>query len=92
MDAKNAHPEMPEFSSLTEIMERFNNVPYDQFQLELNDWFKRNLVKSQGAEALQNLEHSCIGNLPALVSEIFHRAELLQALSEANIKAGNEDK
>ena len=92
MDAKNAHSEMPEFSSLTEIMERFNTVPYDQFQQELNDWFKRNLVKSQGVEALQNLESSGIGNLPALVSEIYHRAELLTALSEAKITTGNEDK
>jgi len=83
---------MPEFSSLTEIMERFNTVPYDQFQQELNDWFKRNLAKSQRAESLQNLESSGIGNLPALVSEIYHRAELLHALSEAKITAGNEDK
>jgi len=92
MDAKNAHPEMPEFSSLTEIMERFNTVPYDQFQQDLNDWFKRNLAKSQGTESLQNLETSGIGNLPALVSEIYHRAELLTALSEAKITTGNEEK
>jgi hypothetical protein len=92
MDAKKALPEMPEFSSLTEIMERFNTVPYDQFQQELNDWFKRNLAKSQGAESLQNLETSGIGNLPALVSEIYHRAELLTALSEAKITTGNEEK
>jgi hypothetical protein len=90
MDAKKAHPEMPEFSSLTEIMKRFNTVPYDQFQQELNDWFKRNLAKTQSAESLQKLESSGIGNLPALVSEIYHRAELLHALSEAKI-TGNED-
>ncbi|MEZ2334721.1 hypothetical protein AB6735_03765 [Mucilaginibacter sp. RCC_168] len=92
MDAKNALPEMPEFNSLTEIMERFNTVPYDQFQLELNEWFTRNLAKSQGAEELQNLDTSGIGNLPALVSEIYHRAELLHALSEAKITTGNEEK
>jgi hypothetical protein len=92
MDAKNALPEMPDFNSLTEIMERFNTVPYDQFQLELNDWFTRNLAKSQGVEELQNLDTSGIGNLPALVSEIYHRAELLHALSEAKITTGNEEK
>ena len=91
MDAKNAHPEMPEFNSLTEIMERFYTVPYDQFQQELNNWFSRSLAKSQSTEALQNLESSGTGNLPALVSEIYHRAELLTALSEAKI-TGNEDK
>ncbi|MDR6943700.1 hypothetical protein [Mucilaginibacter pocheonensis] len=92
MDAKNALPEMPEFSSLTEIMERFNTVPYDQFQQELNDWFTRNLAKSQCTNSLQNLETSGIGNLPALVSEIYHRAELQCALSEAKITTGNEEK
>lgn len=92
MDAKNALPEMPEFSSLTEIMERFNTVPYDQFQQELNEWFYRNLANSQNADALQDLENSGIESLPALVSEIYHRAELLGALSDAKISAGNEDK
>jgi len=92
MDAKKAFPEKPEFNSLTEIMERFNTVPYEQFQLELNDWFTRNLALRQDADALQNLETSGIGNLPALVSEIYHRAELLTALSEAKISPGNEDK
>ncbi|RYG06628.1 MAG: hypothetical protein EOO07_28875 [Chitinophagaceae bacterium] len=92
MDAQSALPEMPNFSSLTEIMERFNTVPYDQFQKELNEWFTRSLANSQNADALQNLENSCIGNLPALVSEIYHRAELLTALSEAKIQTGNESK
>lgn len=92
MDAKKALPEMPEFNSLTEIMERFNTVPYDQFQQELNDWFKKGLAKSQGANSLQILENSGLGKLPALVSEIYHRAELQHALSEAKITTGNEEK
>lgn len=92
MDANNALPEMPEFSSLTEIMERFNTVPYDQFQRELDEWFKRNLAKTQGGDSLQNLENSGLGKLPALVSEIYHRAELQHALSEAKITTGNEKK
>ena len=92
MDAQSALPEMPEFNSLTEIMERFNAVPYDQFQQELNDWFNRNLAKSQNGSELQNIKSSGIGNLPALVSEIYHRAELLTALSEAKIRTGNEEK
>lgn len=92
MDANNALPELPEFSSLTEIMERFKTVPYDQFQKEVNDWFHRNLGKSLEGSELQHLENSCIGNLPALVSEIYHRAELLGALSDAKITTGNEDK
>lgn len=92
MDAKNALPEMPQFNSLTEIMERFKSVPYDQFQKELNEWFTKSLAKYQGANSLQNLEPSGIGNLPALVSEIYHRAELQHTLSEAKITTGNEDK
>ena len=92
MDANNALLPMPEFSSLTEIMKRFYTVPYDQFQQELNDWFIRNLANSQGANSLQNLENSGLGNLPALVSEIYHCAELQSALSEAKITTGNEKK
>ena len=83
---------MPEFDSLTEIMERFKTVPYDQFQRELNDWFYRNLANNQEGSELQNPENSCIGNLPALVSEIYHRAELLSALSDVKITTGNENK
>ncbi|SEN01386.1 hypothetical protein SAMN05192574_102178 [Mucilaginibacter gossypiicola] len=92
MDAKKALPELPEFGSLTEIMERFKSVPYDQFQHELNDWFTRNLATSQDANSLQILENSGLGNIPALVSEIYHRAELQHALSEAKITTGNEEK
>ncbi|NOW95989.1 hypothetical protein [Mucilaginibacter sp. SG564] len=92
MDEKNALPEMPEFSSLAEIMERFRTVPYDQFQQELNDWFTRGLNKTQDANSLQNLENSGLGKLPALVSEIYYRAELQHALSEAKITTGNEEK
>jgi hypothetical protein len=92
MDAKNALPEMPEFNSLTEIMERFNTVPYDQFQKELNDWFYRSLASHQEMESQENLEHSGLGKLPALVSEIYHRAELLGVLSDAKITTGNENK
>ncbi len=92
MDELKAHSQSPDFSSLTEIMERFYTVPYDQFQEELNNWFYRNLGNEHDANDLQLSERSRIGKLPALVSEIFHRAELLNALSEAKIKAGNEDK
>ena len=92
MDAKNTLPETPEFKSLTEIMDRFNAVPYDQFQQELNDWFYRTLDMQQGGSGLQDLKTSGIGNLPALVSEIYHRAELLSALSDAKIITGNGDK
>lgn len=92
MDAQNAIPGKPEFNSLTEIMERFDTVPYDQFQQELDDWFHRNLAKSPGGGNLQNIKIPGIGNLPALVSEIYHRAELLHALSEAKITTGNEEK
>ena len=92
MDELKALPEMPEFGSLTEIMERFHAVPYDQFQSELNDWFYRNLANGRDSADLQNLENSGIGKLPALVSEIYHRAELLGALSDAKITTGNGDK
>lgn len=38
------HPQQPDFSSLSAIMKRFNEVPYTQFQKELNDYFDRNFT------------------------------------------------
>lgn len=91
MEDQKAHLQKPDFNSLTEIVERFYAIPYDQFQQELNDWFYSRLSPEQCAGELQNPETPSIGNLPTLVSEIYHRAELLSALSESKI-TGNEEK
>jgi hypothetical protein len=73
----------PEFNSLTEIMERFHHVPYEQFQKELHDWFMSNLL-SKG-EDLNDLQKEGLPDLPSFISEIYHRAEVLQALSDYQI-------
>ena len=43
----------PDFSLLSGIIQRSTQVPYEQFQQELNDWFKSGL-----AEKYPNLESS----------------------------------
>ncbi|EHQ24757.1 hypothetical protein Mucpa_0565 [Mucilaginibacter paludis DSM 18603] len=89
-EAEKSNPESPDFSTLTGIMERFHRVPYEQFQKELNDWFTGNL-REQGID-LNTLQEDGIIGLPNLISEIYHRAEVLQIMSENQIKGDHEDK
>ncbi len=45
---------VPDFSSLSMIMKRFNEVPFVQFQRELNTYFDRNFsVDDQELSSLQ---------------------------------------
>lgn len=90
MEASQSKPNTPDFSTLTGIMERFHRVPYEQFQRELNDWFTRNLLE-KGMD-LSTLQQNGFPDLPNLISSIYHRAEVLQTLSENQIKTDHEDK
>ena len=79
----------PTFSTLTEIMERFRAVPYEQFQQELQAWFEHGL-EAKGMDK-ETLEHTLPG-IPHLISGIYHRAEVQQTLSEHHItRAGHDD-
>jgi hypothetical protein len=80
----------PSFSTLTEIMERFQTVPYEQFQQELQDWFMRSL-EAQGRNA-EDLAQQGFPNLPELISNIYHQAEVMQTLSENQIKSHENDR
>lgn len=71
---------MPDFGSLTGIMERFAQIPYEQFQQELHDWFYTSL--SEKGIDLQQLQDKGFANLPKLVSFIYHDAELKQLLND----------
>jgi len=70
----------PDFSTIIEIMERFAQIPYEQFQQELHDWFYNSL--SEKGIDLQQLQDKGFTHLPDLVSFIYHEAELKQLLND----------
>ena len=81
----------PDFSSLTGIMERFYNVPFEQFQVELNDWFSKALLeKGIDLAKLDASDFPNLSNVPELVSKIYHQAELLKTLSDSKINPSDE--
>jgi hypothetical protein len=80
----------PNFGSLSEIMERFGHVPYEQFQKDLNDWFITGL-KENGV-SIADLEKQGYPDLSTLISSIYHKAEVLQTLADLKIKPDHESK
>jgi hypothetical protein len=80
----------PKFGSLTKIMERFGQVPYEQFQQELNDWFIAGL-KENGMD-MADLEKQGYPDLSTMISSIYHKAEVLQTLADVKIKPDHESK
>lgn len=83
----------PSFSSLTEIMDHFYNVPFEQFQKELNDWFSKSLLeKGNGTGKLQNLGITNLSSIQDLASKFYHQAELLKTISESKINLPDESK
>ncbi|MBK0378548.1 hypothetical protein [Mucilaginibacter segetis] len=89
MDELKPQSETPRFGSLTEIMDRFAQVPYEQFQQELNDWFLGELT-ARGIDA-QQLEKELPG-LSSLISNIYHQAELAELLSHHLTKKDDGEK
>lgn len=89
MDELKLSNQTPTFSTLTEIMERFRAVPYEEFQQELQAWFERGLA-DQGMDQAA-LEQSLQG-FSQLIDGIYHRAEVQQTLSDHHItRSGNDD-
>ncbi|MBD1362976.1 hypothetical protein IDJ77_04060 [Mucilaginibacter sp. ZT4R22] len=80
MDALKPNNSRPDFGSLTGIMERFAQIPYEQFQQELHDWFYNSL--SEKGIDLQQLQDKGLTRLSDLVSFIYHEAELKQLLND----------
>ena len=78
----------PDFGTLAEIMERFREVPYEQFQKELQAWFEQGL-KAQGRNT-SNLADEGFPNLPELISRIYHQAEVNQTLSDNQITPNHD--
>lgn len=71
------------FSSITEIMEHFRTVPYEQFQQELQSWFEQGLAKQRAVNPVDRQAPPAFANLRELVSFIYHDAELKQLLNES---------
>ena len=80
MDELKPNKNTPDFGTLTGIMERFAQIPYEQFQQELHDWFYNSL--SEKGIDLQQLQDKGLTGLPELVSFIYHEAELKQLLND----------
>lgn len=80
MDDLKPQKSTPDFGTLTGIMERFAQIPYEQFQQELHDWFYTSL--SEKGIDLQQLQDKGFTNLRELVSFIYHDAELKQLLND----------
>lgn len=80
MDDLKPNNSIPDFGSLTGIMERFAQIPYEQFQQELHDWFYTSL--SEKGIDLRQSQDKGLADLPELVSFIYHDAELKQLLND----------
>ena len=80
MDDLKPQNSTPDFGTLTGIMERFAQVPYEQFQRELNDWFYGSLSE-KGIDQSQ-LQEKGLASLPDLISFIYHEAEVKQLLND----------
>lgn len=47
MDVKQAEKHPTEFNTLSEIMEYFHSVPFDDFRKNINEWFIKQLKKKR---------------------------------------------
>ncbi|MET3981892.1 hypothetical protein ABIB62_004548 [Mucilaginibacter sp. UYP25] len=74
----------PNFNSLGEIMGYFQQVPFEQFKSNLDEWFLKSLGE-KGID-LENLNGNCTKNFPVdlqvLIKEIYERGESLQRKNE----------
>ena len=82
----------PSFTTLTDIMERFQTVPYDQFQQELQSWFEQTLAKQKGLTTEELQKSPDLQELLALIAKIYHQAEVTQTLSDHQITHSHEPK
>lgn len=64
-------------------MEHFNNVPYSQFQQEIDAWF------TDGMQSRGEFDPELLSQLRELASSIYHKAEVMQLLRDAEV--GNND-
>jgi len=79
MDLQNddglAADEIPDFSTLSEIMDYFHKVPFDTFRKTLDDWFLNELPNRRPDLIKQNGEVALPLGLFDLIEKIFERAE-----------------
>jgi hypothetical protein len=74
------HSQQPDFSSLTAVMKRFNEVPYSQFQKELNDFFDCNFTSA--AEKLDAEQQAVAlkfkNSIMQLATDLFGQADAVE--------------
>jgi hypothetical protein len=89
MEEQNFNPP-PSFTTLTDIMERFQTVPYDQFQQELQSWFEQNLAGQKGLTIDELQKSPDFQQLLGLIAKIYHQAEVKQTLSDHQITRSHD--
>ncbi|WDF77114.1 hypothetical protein PQ469_24830 [Mucilaginibacter sp. KACC 22773] len=68
----------PDFSSLSGIMEHFSRVPFEQFKLDLDEWFGKSL-EGKGIDLCKLNGQDTTGfpeQLKAFVDCIYRKAEI----------------
>lgn len=91
MDEQNFNPP-PSFTTLTEIMERFQTVPYKQFQQELQSWFEQSLAKKKDITTEELHRSPDFQELLGMIAKLYHQAEVHQTLSDHQITHSHDQK
>ena len=83
MESNHSNNNTPEFSSLTEIMDRFNQVPYSQFKQELSAWFNRGLEERNVSRLnIPEEEALLLKQIEYVVNHIYDQAEMGQLIED----------
>ncbi|WP_183573863.1 hypothetical protein HDF18_08520 [Mucilaginibacter sp. X5P1] len=78
MDINPNSSESENFSTLTAIMNRFDQIPFDQFQRELNEWFLKTFKTTNPELAASPEGANLVQNVMSLGDEIFKWAEQME--------------
>jgi hypothetical protein len=75
MDEKNNNYPLPDFSTLSGIMEYFHKVPFDVFKAKLNEWFITQLPEKRPDLIDEEGQFKLPKEFNDLMASIFLRAE-----------------
>ena len=80
MDSSNTSPIIPDFMNLSEIMEHYSNVPFEQFKMDLDKWFYNGLQKNSCFEGPLTPEQNMnlADSLKIMVEKVYAEADSLQ--------------
>ncbi len=76
MNTSHTDVDHPDFSTLTGIMEYFNNVPFETFKMELTKWFMKELPERRPDWTKANGDPALPESFEKLIESIFQIAKL----------------